>query len=633
MKDNGTVNLQQVYKVRNTLERYRDDMYMNMIVNLNTESEEILKDDLGSYFVRSCRRDLAGEVVRNFFDTSDFNITVDQMAERILKFSYEDEYDPLRYNSAIKKDVYNYNDFNSKTLNEIVERIDNSQKKLFVKVKDEKGERRYVDQSMITQQKQNYVEDLTADGDALTDSYSGMEGEYVIDKNGKIRRRLQVEHSQSLGAATFNERYIKEKGIDNLKLVYNSEANFSIMVDTANQIKSDVRVCINEKGKIEYMKGDALEVRQKKAAETGETSPKDITHRATPAQYSDAVVSQWENTKDPQTRQKLIDTGYLDENGKVPKHIRNKLKENIRRSQNAESIVILKNAKYEQVGADAFVETKKSIGKIVAGQLIYYATPPIVYEVQMIVKDKPASLDAALDRIGKASKRIGNYVFSHLKDMFSSIIASTLKKFIKTFMDILINLVKATIKRIMKLVKNLVLATVDAVKIIRDKNATTAQKADSVCNLFGVTLTTFAVDVLFEYLADGLHIPNFLLNPLQILVTVICTNLTMLILQKADLFDVRFGFMREQIRKKFNEAREEHSEIIGIATDYVGEQNAMLIEHAKEECMSIYENMREIDPNEFEVRGDLETLNTMFNMNVDFDSFWQRLMGKSVDVP
>ena len=89
------VNLQDAVSVHQALLERRNAAYINLVQQINTRSVAVIKDDMGSQFLQNCGRDLAGEVVRNFFDTSDYNITVDQLAMRILKFSYEDEYDPL----------------------------------------------------------------------------------------------------------------------------------------------------------------------------------------------------------------------------------------------------------------------------------------------------------------------------------------------------------------------------------------------------------------------------------------------------------------------------------------------------------------------------------------------------------
>lgn len=132
MSDN--YELKNAVHIRMAMGEYQDNVYLNVIRKLNTNCIDVLKDDLGSEFVKNCGRDLAGEVVRNCFDTSNYNITVDQLSKRILEFSYDDEYDPLSDNGSdeqIKKNVYNYNELKSSGLDNIAKMMDESQKKLF----------------------------------------------------------------------------------------------------------------------------------------------------------------------------------------------------------------------------------------------------------------------------------------------------------------------------------------------------------------------------------------------------------------------------------------------------------------------------------------------------------------------
>ena len=134
--ENPTLELRDAINTHLAVMSYRDSAYINMMQQINTKASAVLKDDLGSQFVQNCGRDLAGEVVRNFFDTSDYNITVDQLAMRILKFTYEDEYDPLADNGSgemVRKNVYNYSELHSSELDRIADDMDASQEKLFKK--------------------------------------------------------------------------------------------------------------------------------------------------------------------------------------------------------------------------------------------------------------------------------------------------------------------------------------------------------------------------------------------------------------------------------------------------------------------------------------------------------------------
>jgi len=607
MSENKTVELSKVIQFQKAYAKYKDDLYFNLIKQFNSECQDILKDDLGSQFVKSCGRDLAGEIVRNFFDTSDFHVTVDQLAERIIRFEYKNEYDPLNDNSQVRKNVYNYSEITSSRLDDITKDMDENKEKLFMKVEGKNGKPRYENQTMINEGKDAYHQEVINEDGTTNDEMTGdigMRNQKGADTKGLPRH--EVDHVQSLASATYNGRYIKASGIENLQEFYNSRDNFQIILGKANNTKGDAKVF--------------------------DKDGNDITHRATPEQLADAIASKLEGAN-AKRKQELKDNGYLNEDGTVPKHIKKELISKIKHSQNAESKVILKNTKYGVVATDAAKHATASAWKILAGQVIYYTAPPLIYEARLIIQNKPSSIDNALDELGKAAKRIGKYVLSKLKDMLGVTLFNSFKNFIKIFMDILINLVKATVKKLLKIIKSLVLSVVDSVKILAQKDTSTAQKADAVCNLFGVTITTIAVDTLFEAIKGGLPIPDFLFMPLQILTTVVCTNFTMLILQKADLFDVRFGFKINAIKDLFEKTQNELDGKLSIAKDYTANQIEEMIQQAKNDVLEIYHHLMESDIYEVDIREDLNRINKMFNMEIDFENDFNKFAGTHLPSP
>lgn len=622
MVENTTVQLKDTIQIHNELSKYRDERYINLIRQINSKTKDILTDDMGSQFISNCGRDIAGEVVRNYFNTSSFYITVDQMAMRILKFDYKNEYDPLSENGGmgeIRKNIYNYN-LTDQELDKLTETMDGFQKQLF-------NEHRKTDARDI-KGKRNYRESqMTADG-KLFDELTGKEGKYVeFEQNGKkiLKSELHADHIQSREAAKFNERYLSEKGIYELKEFWNSPDNMQLIHASANTSKGDVRICMVN-GKIEY----------RNPKESDYDPSTDIAHRATPEQLTQAVVDQWlKETRSNDKIQKLKDTGYIVENEDgtltVPKSVQKKLEASIRHSQNVESVTILKNTKYDHVFKDAGRDTAKSIGKIIAGQIIYYAAPPLVYEIKHLIKDRKNNLDSVLEKLKTSAKRIGDYVLSKIKDIFKNVLFNSLKEFVKTFMSMLIGTVTATIKKLLKIAKNLVLSTVDAVRVIVDKNTSPAEKADSVVKLFGTTITSCVIEVIFDLLSESLHLPeqisDLVFSPLQILATVVCTNLTMLILEKADLFDVRFGFKINSIKKVFEEERQAYIADIEFASQQAEIKIDEILSMAKTECRNIYNNLQEIDPHKDSVRGQLESINSMFSMNINYEDKWLTFLG------
>lgn len=82
-------DVQQLLEERDRLLIQQKKIYKNSVSNLNMRYGALLKNDFGSTLVRNCARDAAGEVVRKYFDTSDFYVTVDALYDRIVHFSYE----------------------------------------------------------------------------------------------------------------------------------------------------------------------------------------------------------------------------------------------------------------------------------------------------------------------------------------------------------------------------------------------------------------------------------------------------------------------------------------------------------------------------------------------------------------
>lgn len=597
----NNVELANVIRVRNAMEDYQDSVYLNIIRQLNDEYKSLTSKDWGGEFVKNCGRDLAGEVVRNFFNTSEYYLSVDQLAKRMLTFTYDDDYNPLKENGSdesIRKSIYSNNEIMSSRLDHITNVIDASQEKLFTEERSK---------DKLDREKKAWRETQKDENGDLYDDLTGEKGETSTrTRNGKEYEssRLHADHVQSREAAMYNGRYIDEEGAQRLREFYNSDANFQLMLDSANSSKGDVRVY--------------------------DADGKDITYKATPEQLADAICANWEaETESGKKIEELKKHGYLDENGKVTKSVRKELIRNIRHSQNEESKVILKNTNYKKVSSDALDSTKDALWKIIAGQIIYYAAPPVIFEVKVIMLDKNIKLDNALEKLTKAGKRIGDYVLANVKNIFKNVAENSLKTFIKSFMDILINMVKATIKKLLKIAKSLVLSTVDAVRVLMDKDMDATQKANAVFNLFSITITSCAIDLIFEIIDAQFHLPQWLMAPLQIISTVVCTNFTMLILQKADLFDVNYGFKMAQIRTLFSEANQEYESKYELAMKAADIKIEEIIEQARMECLSIYENLNEINLFNNSVRDDVEKINSMFSVGINFEDDWLSFIGVS----
>lgn len=629
----NNVSIRDVIQRRNALALKEKQLYLTAAENINSRLNDLLKEeDFGTTLVSNLGHDVAGEVVRRYFDFGNYYITVDQMYDRIVHFTYENENDVLATNEGVRKLVYNYSEEHSAEVKEIADICENAQQKLFTEERSkDKLEKKGIKEFKEQKRKES------PDG-KLHDDFTGEEEDFS-KRTGKYGQEhevsdLQADHVQAKNSATYNSRYIKKEKIENLKKFYNSADNFQMMHASANASKSDIRVCevnvCDKNGNIQYdelgrpkkqkvyLTRDEIEEYKKNK----NTDVKDVTHKATPEELAEATVAAWEkDTKTGNKKQKLKEKGYLDKNGKVKPEVKRKLIEKARQSQNAESWEILKATDYKVVGKDALRQTTMSMQKILVGQIIYYVMPPVVYEARQIVTHKDMTIDKALKELPKSSKRVFKYVKEKLKDILKNIFGNSFDRLLKSFFEIIIEMLKATVKRMFKIVKDLVLSLVNCGKILLDKKATGAQKAEAITKIIAVTITTIIVDLLFDQVAKFL--PPIFAEPLQVIVTLLATNFVMLILQKLDLFDVRYGFLVSNIEKIFDEEiasfqQESDSLITGEIQLMENEMNN-IVEQAKD----INDSIREIDVYHEDVTPYLQQFSNMFNMNIDFNREWE----------
>ncbi len=641
-------NIRKLLEERDNLVKNQRELYIASITNLNHRYRELLKNDFASQLVGNCAKDAADEVVRRYFDTADYYLTPSQLFERIVHFSYDSEPDPLsQYNEQIRKNMLNMNDSKqfSQALKSFEKTCQEASTKLFEKEpyidKNGKMKSKYIDSELMTKGKEKYRNSRhEIEGDVIHDELSGVSSEEA---------RLEVDHVQSTSKASYNSRYLRDpEAIKALKEFYNSSDNFQMLEKRANGSKGDVEVYeYNGKtySEVEYIKerdtriskrADELEktgmgrTEAKKQAKTEiteemERNKIDITYRASAKQVADAVCDRWENTKG-ETKEELIKTGKLDKNGKVPPEVRKKLEDDLRHSMNKESRVILQHFDKMKVASDAFEECKKGLTKIVIGQVIYYVLPPVVFETKSIVRKKGMTLDAFFKEIKASGKRIVKYVSAKLGNILKGIVDNSFKKFIKSFFDIIIEMVKETAKRMMKIAKELVLSIVQCVKIIGQKESSPNEKADAITKILSSTVTVVVLEVLFEYLEKKYALPDILMEPLQVIVTIIATNLIMLVLQKADLFDVQYGLLIANIDKAFqDEYNKFTSESIALMSNMSSKTN-MFFEKLDNEIQTIKENIVHLDFYYDDASEELNKLNQIYNMGINYAYEWKQFV-------
>lgn len=587
-------NLEEVINLRDKFFEEQEKLYLAMVNQINSQMKELLKNDLGNQLANNCARDFAGEIVRNYLpvNTGEMYITADQMFDRIINFRYDNDIDPLSSNDEIRKMLYNNE--NSEIFNQIAEESQKAQKRLFTEDRSQ--------DKLDREGKLKYRESKKDENGLLTDELTGQKGEFLeYEKNGQKYQKIDMhaDHIQARAAAKYNSEYITEKGVEKLKEFINSDDNFQIIHASANTSKGDVRV-YDENGI-------------------------DITYKATPEQMVEATCERWEeDTKSGNKKAILKEKGYLDKNDEVKKDVREKLKKQYEKSMNEESKVILKNIKYHSVGKTAMKSTAASFPKIFAGQIMYYGIPPIVYETKCIIKNRNVDLDNFFIKLQKAFERIIDYMQSNLSNMFSNIAHNSLKSFLRIFFDMIIEMLKGTVKKIFKMIKDIVMAFVNSIKILGDKKRTAAEKADAVVTTLGITISSIAVNVIIEILEKQCPPLKPFTDPLQVIITILTTNIVMLILQKVDIFNVRYGLMVAKIKEIFEEGRTEYKEQLKLLEEETYTNIDKLLEETEFEIFNVITDISSADINEKDLKDEIDIINKTFNMGINLQEEWSQ---------
>ena len=604
-------NLKTIFDERKRLSRKLDETYINIIENINKRTKELedMQKVLQNDFLKTCAMDISGETIRTFFDTGDYNITVDQLYNRIINFTYEDKIDPLSNTLEMnRKNIYNL--ANSKESQENLKREIGEPEKLFNKetVVDENGKEKkgkYEDNSLIEKKKKEYRK------------------EHPNDEIG-IAEKTDVDHSQPLATAKVYSKYLVEGGKEKIKEFYNSSDNFQMLGKTANQCKNSAVVYLkNEKGEYIDKEGNILKNQSKLDGRV------DITNTATVKQRTEAVIDNIKGGKnrDPKTTQKLKDEGILDENGEVKPEVKRKIEENLEKSYNKEGKVILKNTDKGKVAKDAGKETFRQMRKIISGQLIYYLVPPVIYEIKEGIKNNNDG-DSILEKLKNSSERIIEYVSSKLDKILSNIFFNGFKKFIKNFFSIIIEIVKGVFKKILKLAKELIIVTIDAIKILFDGSKSFAEKMDAILQLVGGLFVNLAIGILFEYISKQFFIPEWALLPLEMIVRVVLSNFAMLALKKLDIFGVNRKLKVEKIKAIFEEEEKNKDLIIQREIDNVNSNNKLLFQELQEELFNINKKIEENNMFNQSIKEELKRSFEIFGKNITLNNKLKNILGE-----
>ena len=605
-------NLKTIFNERKRLNRELDLSYINMIENINKRTKELedIQKVLQNDFLKTCAMDISGETIRTFFDTGDYNITADQLYNRIINFTYEDKIDPLSNTLEMnRKNIYNL--ANSKESQENLKREIGEPEKLFKKetVVDENGKEKkgkYEDNSLIEKRKREYRK------------------EHPNDEIG-MAEKTDVDHSQPLATAKVYSKYLVEEGKEKIKEFYNSSDNFQMLGKTANQCKNSAIVYLkNEKGEYIDKEGKVLKNQSKLEGRV------DITNTATVKQRTEAVIANLKGGKnrDPKITEKLKDEGILDENGEVKPDVKRKIKENLEKSYNKEGKVIFKNTDKVKVAKDAGKETFKQMSKIISGQLIYYLLPPVIYEIKEGIKNNNDG-DGILENLKKSSERIIEYVSSKLDKILSNVFFNGFKKFIKNFFSIIIEIVKGVFKKILKLAKELIIVTIDAIKILFDSSKSFAEKMDAILQLVGGLFVNLAIGILFEYISKQFFIPEWALLSLEMIVRVVLSNFAMLALKKLDIFGVNKKLKTEKIKAIFEEETRAKDLEIEQKLNDININNQELLQELEEELFTLSNKIKESNMFTQRIKDDLKRGFEIFNKNLELNSSFKKFLGEA----
>lgn len=620
------MTLQELIAMRNTLMISQKELYVATIANVNARYRELLKNDFGIKLMKNCAWDFADTIANKYFDTQDLYLSPQQLYSRIVDFSHDDTSDPIFQDASIRKALYESQN-TREVLKDISSSCQQAQKKLFEKQTNAKGSKEYIDKQKIEDGKKVFEEAYVAKHGEKIDDLSG-----VKESDGA---RIERDHVQPLATATHDERYITGDNIEKLKDFYTSSDNLQMLNKSANASKGDVRVFwdgekaisektfVAEKAKIKerlLSQGMSDAEAEKQIGEKFS----DITYKATAKQRSDAICDRWENASES-CQQNLKNNGTLDENGKVPESVRKEMEKRIRDSINKEDFFKLKHFDYGAMSKDALTHTKNSARKIIMGQVIYYVLPPLVFETQTLVRTKGMTLDSFFHDIKKSGKRVVRYVVKHLGEIFKNLFSNGLNKFLKSLFDIIIEGVRETVKRLMKAAKRLVLSLVSCVRTIAG-NGTAKEKADAVSKVLATTVTSVALEVLFEWAEKQYGLPDILMEPLQVIITILATNLIMLILEKVDLFDVQYGILVANIEQMFDEEYQNYQEQANYLTDQTKERMSVSIAEILIQMTEIDTSLGELNMYEDDATQVLKQLNDTYDMGLDFDKEWSEFL-------
>ena len=219
-----------------------------------------------------------------------------------------------------------------------------------------------------------------------------------------------------------------------------------------------------------------------------------------------------------------------------------------------------------------------------------------------------------------------------MADIFINIAGNSLHKFVKVFFDMVIEMAKTAVKKMLKIVKSVVLSVVNCCKTIVHPKMSDAQKADSITKIMFTTVNAIVLEIIFEYLEKRFVLPDIFMEPLQVIVTIISTNLIMLMLNKLDLFNVQYGLLTANIERLFVEENEKFVEesFMMLSEGYkASDEELQIIER---DISEIIDSIQRLDLKKEYALEPLDNINKIFSMGIDFEDEWRYFTREGVTI-
>ncbi|HCC00982.1 MAG TPA: hypothetical protein DEP42_07205 [Ruminococcaceae bacterium] len=603
-------------------------MYINIANELNTKQKAVFNESSDEdALTKNVVQDISGQLATTYFGLSDLNITADQLAEYMLHFSYDDKDDPLVKEIARKDALNAVANENFGTLtNADRDRLANDVKLFGASSgRSLKGQQAY----------------RNASGDI--DQLSGQK---------QVARR-EADHVIARSTWTAPD-WMSESGKQSFKDIAESSDNFQMIDWKANRLKSDNRVYIDQNGQV-------VPVTYNSKQPEGTT---DITSVATAKQRNEAFVGSIE--KGVANAQKTIETsnnakkvaaakltiqeleknGYLDDDGKKinPKVSEQNLK-NLEAVNNQADQVVLKDFGahsfsrvtdagkqvlsghnvYDKNGQIKLNKRGKEIKRgglkdMLIGQIVYYTIPPVIFEVKKNIK-KGKSPESILKRIKKSLSKIGRFVCHKLRTIMANLSGNLLRNLVRTLLDTLVSALKGSLALIFKSVRDFMMAIMSSIKIIANPQMSGKEKGNAVVGL----LVTTTIGLVINTLLNDIKI-DWIQISLQIILTAVLSSLALKVLEKLDLFNLKYGFNVAKIRETFqieiNEFNQKSFDAAAQAAQVRKRLDANLMQ--LEDQTNTLKRMNYYSDS---VEDTLNQINEQFDMKINFDLEWQEFVG------